>query len=240
VKKTESTKFEPAKKINTTPEKKQDSNKKTAPVVMTKEQPTKKIASNHIPQKIASNTVSTPVKKEETSKKDEPPKKIAYIICDRCELNYYIPSKKDKFCKVCAAELGYADRSLLIADEEELEKPCPMCKTNILAEDEEICFLCVKEKAKIAPEEEKDWSAEEPEKDEEIIGGGEIEISLEGMAEEEREEEDDDLANVEPLDEEPDDFDFDVDPNDFEGDENEEFVEDEDEEDGEDDEDDEF
>ena len=184
---------------------------------------------------------STKTASPASNKNNEPPKKVAYVLCDRCELNYYIPNKNDKFCLVCAAELGYADKSLLIADEEELEKPCPVCKTNILAEDEDICFLCAKEKAKNVVEEEKDWSTDEPEKDTEVLGGGEIEISLELVAEEEEQsDEEDELANVEPLDEEPDDFDFDVNPDDFEGDEDDEFIDEPDEDDGDDDDDDDF
>lgn len=158
--------------------------------------------------------------------------KPKYILCPRCELNYI--NESDGYCKVCQAELGLADPSILIPDEEELsgEKLCPICKVNYIAEDEEICFLCKREKeTKESPEENDDaWrdfvDDEVPDDSKEMS-----EISLSELADEE-EEEDEDEESDEAL---PDDFDYDVDADDFA-----DVEDDEDEDEEEDDEDSDF
>lgn len=150
-------------------------------------------------------------------KKDE--KKPQFILCPRCELNY-IP-KKEKLCPVCKAELGLVDKSILIPDEDEIERICPVCKVNYLGEDEDVCFMCQKEHAAPA-EEKKTWEAEDAET---APIEEELEISLEFAAEEEEEEEEEEKAFKEP-----DDFDYDVDPAEF-LDEDEEEEEDDDDDD---------
>lgn len=72
-------------------------------------------------------------------------KKIEYIKCPRCELNYI--QKKDKFCEVCKQEMkaGAIDEYELDALEEGIEI-CPVCKVNYLNEGESICAYCQEEK----------------------------------------------------------------------------------------------
>jgi hypothetical protein len=71
-------------------------------------------------------------------------KKIEYIRCPRCELNYI--DKREKLCKVCQAELN-AKGTHSMTDEEALELGlCPICKTNYITEDEDICAECAKER----------------------------------------------------------------------------------------------
>ena len=91
-------------------------------------------------------------------KKDN--KKIAYVLCPRCELNYI--NAKDKYCTVCKAELGLVDPSVLLPDDDEagLEKLCPVCHLNYIGEDEDMCFLCQKERDEREAAEEKDEWAE--------------------------------------------------------------------------------
>jgi len=185
-----------------------------------------KLLSAKKPDKKA-ETVNTP---SEAKIKTLPDKKPVYILCTRCDLNYFIPSKKDKYCKVCLGELGFADKSILLPDEEEIEKTCPVCKINLLGEDESICFVCIKDRKAPAADEEKDWSSEDIE--EEKPSADELEISLELAIEEEEKEEDDLESDEDDLpDDEPDDFDYDVDPSDFEDDDEDEKDEDDDEDD---------
>ncbi len=151
--------------------------------------------------------------------------KPKYILCPRCELNYI--DEEDGYCKVCKAEMGLLDPSILIPEEDELtgEKLCPICKVNYIGEDEEICFLCKRERdAKEAAEEENEdaWrdfvDDDVPEDDAE----SDILLSeLEESEEDEEEEEDEEIMSI------PDDFDYNIDPKDFdEDDEDEEEEED--------------
>lgn len=72
-------------------------------------------------------------------------KKVEYIRCPRCELNYI--DKREKLCKVCQAELQ-AKGNKEISDEEAKElNLCPICKKNYLMDDEDICSECASEKA---------------------------------------------------------------------------------------------
>jgi hypothetical protein len=75
--------------------------------------------------------------------------KPKYVLCPRCELNYFsAEDKKKKYCDVCLAELNLVDPGILIPDEDaELEVLCPVCKLNYMSPDEEMCFLCAKERA---------------------------------------------------------------------------------------------
>lgn len=148
-----------------------------------------------------------------------------YILCPRCEINYI--NAKDKYCAVCKAELGIGDPSVLLPDEEEVqdERLCPVCHVNLIGEDEDVCIECKKEReekekevSEGADDEENpsDWDPFNDDEEEEIPDGMQ-EILIDDEEEEEEEEEE-----VEPISDEPDDFDFDVDPNDFVEDDDEE------------------
>jgi len=158
-------------------------------------------------------------------KKNDKNEKIEYVICERCELNY-IP-RKQKYCDVCKAEMSRDGASMLLPEEdEELEKLCPVCKINFMNPDEEICFMCVKEKADRARPDEEDWDigSDAENAGDAIIDDEPLEIPLDELGEEEEE-----LADDEEIESEPDDFEY-VDPDD------EEFDDlDEDEDDDEDD-----
>jgi hypothetical protein len=146
-----------------------------------------------------------------------------YIACPRCEINY-IPSTEQS-CKVCKAELGLLDRSILIPDFDELgDRLCPLCNVNYLNEDEEVCFLCSKEKqdkSGIDNSLEEDWSRDITDSD--SVPSEEIEIiSLSEIDEEESQFEDGD----EDVFKDSDDFEY-VNPDDFdEIDEEDEIVDD--------------
>ena len=155
--------------------------------------------------------------------------KPVYVLCPRCELNYI--KSTEKLCDVCKVEMGLLEKSFLIADEDleaESGKLCPVCHANYIGEDEEMCFVCQKEKdAKEQAEEseEDNWTYVE---EEEEIPPEEMEISLELTAEEEDEEEEDELFDENAY-KEVDDFNYDVDPKDFEDyDEEEDEEEDDD------------
>lgn len=71
-------------------------------------------------------------------------RKIEYIRCPRCELNFI--EKKEKLCKVCQSELK-AKGTQLMTDEEALEMGlCPVCKTNYITDEEDMCAECAKER----------------------------------------------------------------------------------------------
>ncbi|MCL2751534.1 MAG: hypothetical protein FWE62_02130 [Firmicutes bacterium] len=74
-------------------------------------------------------------------------KKAQFSLCPRCELNYFVPDKKHKYCEVCLAEMGEGDPSILIPDDDEIgaEILCPVCKGNYMLPGEAMCFLCSKE-----------------------------------------------------------------------------------------------
>lgn len=149
--------------------------------------------------------------------KNKPAERPVWVLCPRCELNYM--QKPEKYCDVCKAELGMGDPSILLPDEEEaqVERLCPVCRVNLLGEDEDVCFECKKDmeaKEKESSELSEDdvtddWEPFDDEEEEEIPDGMQ-EILLEDEEEEEEEEEE-----IESVSDEPDDFDFNVDPNDF-------------------------
>ncbi|MCL2234658.1 MAG: hypothetical protein FWC11_04060 [Firmicutes bacterium] len=183
---------------------------------MSKEKETKKIAKEKAKQeKIA--------KKEEkkVEKKSEPP---VWVQCPRCDLNYI--DKKDKLCFVCKAETGLVDKSVLIPDEDDvIEKICPICVTSFVAEkpNEEICYSCKKEQDSLT---EKDFFEEEEEVDEDVKKVKDIDLGIDETAieevdsqmfegeleEEEEEEEEEDFSSQYA---EPDDFDFEINEDDF-------------------------
>ena len=72
-------------------------------------------------------------------------KKIEFIRCPRCELNFI--NKEDKLCSVCKKDMDSA-----FSDEKDLDLDtvldldiCPICKTNYINEDEVMCASCQKE-----------------------------------------------------------------------------------------------
>lgn len=159
-------------------------------------------------------------------------KKPVYTLCPRCELNYI--KSTEELCDVCKVEMGLLEKSFLIQEDEleaESGKLCPVCHANYIGEDEEICFVCRKEKEAKEhaeePEEEDDWTYVE---EEEELPPEEMMISLELTAEEENEEEEDDTFDENAY-KEADDFNYDVDPSDFEDYDEEEEDEDDDEDD---------
>lgn len=166
-------------------------------------------------------------KNDKTSQEKERP---VYILCPRCEINYI--DKKEKYCAVCKAEMGMGDPSILLPDEDDEhgERICPICHVNLLDDDEDVCFECRKdleekehESREVSEEEDNpaDWEPFADEEEEEIPDGMQ-EILLEDVDDEEEEEEEE----VEEISDEPDDFDFNVDPNDFVEDDDEEEEED--------------
>lgn len=134
--------------------------------------------------------------------------KPKYVLCPRCELNYI--EESEGYCKVCKASLGLIDASVLMPDEDDMltgEKLCPICKVNYIGEDEEICFLCKREREEKEHSEENDdaWRefVEDESPEEESDMGP---LSLEGMADEEADEEDEGFDD--PTSHDHDDFDF--------------------------------
>lgn len=83
-------------------------------------------------------------------------KKQEYVMCPRCELNYFITQKKRKYCDVCLAELGEVDPSILIPDDDDIamETLCPVCKANFMLPMESMCFLCAKERSNVVEAED--------------------------------------------------------------------------------------
>jgi len=151
--------------------------------------------------------------KRQESSKDEKP---VYIQCPRCELNYIL--KKDKLCTVCKAEVGLIDASILIPEEEETERLCPVCNTNYLGEDESVCFLCQKEREKKPVEDEEEWEDFEPEpEEEELVPEEGLGIRPEDMGfdEEEGAEEEEEEEDYSAQYAEPDDFEYEVNEDDF-------------------------
>lgn len=163
---------------------------------------------------------------KKTDKNTEKDVRPVYILCPRCEINYI--DKKEKYCAVCKAELGMGDPSILLPDEDEEQdgRVCPICHVNLLAEDEEICIVCKKELDEKEKESREVSEDDDNPADWEPFADDEEEEIPEGMHEflgdddEEEEEEEDEF--VETVSDEPDDFDFNIDPNDFEEDEEEE------------------
>lgn len=125
------------------------------------------------------------------------------------------------------------DRGILIPDDEEvgIERLCPVCHVNYLEDDEDVCFMCAKEREEKAAqsEEREDFSEEDlPAQDEDE----DLDIIPLSELEDEESAQDEDEDDEYEGSKEPDDFDYDVDPDDFEDDEDEdeddEYDEDED------------
>ena len=88
--------------------------------------------------------------------KGETMKKITYIRCPRCELNYI--TKDEKFCSVCKQEMQVGGGENL--EDYDLEL-CPICKNNYIQPDEIMCASCYAERANdpnYDGDEDKEWS----------------------------------------------------------------------------------
>jgi len=144
----------------------------------------------------------------------KPNERPVYIPCPRCELNDIVKGE-EKYCIVCRAALGLADKSVLIVEDESMggEKLCPICSVTYIAEDEKLCFICLKDKEQkeLAAEWEPDSVVEAPEEPQEEEEETPI-VLLDGEDDDEDEEEDEDFSS---LYKEPDDIDYTVDENDF-------------------------
>jgi len=109
----------------------------------------------------------------------------SYIICSRCEINFILAT--DDYCDVCKVEMGLTDKVILMPDLEEIgeEKLCPICNVTYIAEDEDICFLCAKEKndKSISRESMDNW--EEDLDDEDTIDNNLDDLSLTELEEKE-------------------------------------------------------
>lgn len=162
------------------------------------------------------NTKSKKLFGKSEPKSDKP----VYILCPRCELNYI--DKTEKYCDICKAELGLIDASVLIPEETEEVRVCPVCHVSILEDGEDVCFDCLKEaeekEAAAAPVEtvvdENAWALPDDEPEDEAeelaLAGMEIEADefFDGDEEEEEEEVHDDDLDF-PVG--PDDYDIDID-----------------------------
>lgn len=133
-------------------------------------------------------------------------KKPVYVLCPRCELNYFIANKTQKYCTICLAEMNKADPEMLIPEEDdnELETLCPVCKVNYMTSDEEMCFMCSKEHSEKAPAESHPEGWEDFVEEEPVVEEEPIEISLTELEEAETlvEDEDDIFEDEENIDEE--------------------------------------
>lgn len=159
-----------------------------------------------------------------------------YVLCPRCELNYMLDT--EKYCDVCKAELKLGPQLIFAVDDEAEtgEKLCPVCKRNYISDDEDMCEQCRDDhKYDTVPDDidiDKDEEWRNYLDDDEKDMPQEDEISFSQLADEEKgdelfqEDEEDDVA--ETPDDEPDDFDVDIDEKDFEDDEEDEEDEDSD------------
>ena len=119
-------------------------------------------------------------------------KKVSYIRCPRCELNYI--TKAEKYCSVCKKEMQVGGGDLV--DEAELEI-CPICKTNYIQPDEIMCSTCYAERASdpnFDGEEDSEWNQYINRDDEDMIADN-------------PDEEFGDMTSVKDLDDDDDDFD---------------------------------
>ncbi|MCL2860851.1 MAG: hypothetical protein FWE22_00345 [Firmicutes bacterium] len=214
---------------------------------MSKEKETKKIAKEKAKQEKVAKKIDKKsekkIEKKVEKKIDKKPEPPVWVVCPRCDLNYI--DKKDKWCLVCKAEIGLADKSILIPDEDDIiEKICPICVTGFVADrpSDEICLSCKKEQDSLT---EKDFFEEEEEVDEDVKKVKDIDLGIdesaieevdsqmfEGELEEEEEEEEEEDFSAQYA--EPDDFDFEINEDDFldrpedEDDDDNELVDDED------------
>ena len=151
-----------------------------------------------------------------------------YILCPRCELNYI--KRGEEYCDVCKAELKKGPQLVFAIDEEEeieTMEICPKCGVNYLKPGESLCENCRRlrdvEEEPDAENDEK-WKEFLDEKEEEEEESEEM-LSLNKLAEEEGEklfDEEEEEEVEESVDDEADDFEYSVNPEDFEDTEEEE------------------
>ena len=167
-----------------------------------------------------------------------------YVLCPRCELNYILDGQG--YCDVCKAELKIGPQMMFSVEDDELKEQmlCPVCKQRYINDDEEMCSVCREEMEFNKEKSEQDVDFDKDEEwrnyldDDEIDMPQEDEISFSQLADEEkgdelfREDEEDEVA--EPIDDEPDDFDIEIDEKDFEEDDEDEEDDDDDDDDGDD------
>lgn len=165
-------------------------------------------------------------------------KKVEYIKCPRCELNYIL--KKDKYCEVCKQEMkaGAVDEYELEELEEGVEL-CPICKVNYLNDGETICAYCQEEKQAFDKDDSSDnWrsyvdkSGDSSDEDEDMdllpVENDEIDEELDSAFSQDL---DDDFAD--DLDDEDMDEDYMDDDDDFNDDDLDDFDDDDDDDDDE-------
>ena len=167
-------------------------------------------------------------------------KKVTYIRCPRCELNYI--QKKDKYCSVCKQEMQVGGGEV---DELDLEL-CPICKTNYIQPDEVMCASCMSERSSNASADgdNNDWDAY-VNRDDEDDAGDTIDDEVGDMAsvksldddEDDMVEDDDfdDLDMGDELEDEEKEEEFESEEDDFDDFDEEDDYDDDDEEDEEDD-----
>lgn len=144
-----------------------------------------------------------------------------YKKCPRCELNYIL--ENEDYCEICKQELR-GQRPTTEFDDINLEDEelglCPKCHKNYLNEGEKICEACAQSNRLTSFAELEE--AEEPDVDEELETSEETadddwELSLEGMQDEEFDEEmsddidEDEAGDVDEEEEEETEDDFDED-----------------------------
>ena len=140
-------------------------------------------------------------------------KKVQYIRCPRCELNFI--QKKDKYCSVCKAEMS-AEKDDFV-DDLDMEL-CPICKTNYIQSDEMMCANCFKERGNSDDDfnDNNEWNSYINQEEDDFILPNEDtgELNIVDMDDEGLDEDidlDDEEFGDENLDEDDDDFDVDLD-----------------------------
>lgn len=167
-----------------------------------------------------------------------------YVLCPRCELNYM--QDGEQYCDVCKAELKMGPQLIFTEDEDEAsgEKLCPVCKRNLIGEDEEMCEQCREEHKydnepdSVDLDSDDEWRNYLDDDEKDLPDDEDGVISFSQLADEEKSDElfkddDEEEEEEEYVDDEPDDFDVEIDEKDFEGDEDE--IPDDDDEDDDDD-----
>jgi hypothetical protein len=117
----------------------------------------------------------------------------------------------EQYCFVCKAQLHIGDAKLLEDEDDEIFELCPICKTNYISEDEDMCSLCRASKLKtvFVKEEEESEDTWRTYLDEEVpVEDEESPIPLDEIAEEEEEEEEWFEEEVTPADDFEDDYDL--------------------------------
>ena len=151
-----------------------------------------------------------------------------YVLCPRCELNYM--QEGEEYCDVCKAELKLGPQLIFAIDEDEEnagEKLCPYCKRTYIAEDEDMCEQCREERKyadalsdDIDIDKDEEWRNYLDDDDKDLSSDDDI-ISFSQLADEEKNDEffrddEEEEEDVVMIDNEPDDFEIEIDERDFE------------------------